>query len=147
MKISGHYTLNTNPDIVWNLLFDPEVLSRILPGVDEIEHLEDKKYKVISEVKIGPVRGRFSGDMELISHVEHEQMSVVIDQKSKIGNARATIDIQLENGAGQTTKITYHGEASLAGTLARMGQRIIGGVVSTLAKQVFQELEKELNNN
>lgn len=147
MNISGQYTLKTNPETVWGLLFDQDVLARVLPGVDRIEHLTDQKYKVISDVKIGPVRGRFDGDMELLSHKVHERMSVVIDQKSKIGNARATININLKNSADGTTDINYTGDAKLAGTLARMGQRILGGVVSTLSKQVFQKLEKELNNN
>ena len=34
----------------------------------------------------------------------------------------------------------------MSGMLARMGQRIVSGVVSTLSKQFFQGIESELEN-
>jgi carbon monoxide dehydrogenase subunit G len=71
--------------------------------------------------------------------------TIVMDQKSKIGNVTASIKMQL-NTIDNSTEIDYKGEAKLSGKLAMMGQRIIGGVVKSLSKQFFMALDNEIKN-
>jgi len=44
----------------------------------------------------------------------------------------------------EQTEIVFSGDAKLSGTLARMGQRLIGSVANMLIKQFFKNLEKEI---
>ena len=53
-----------------------------------------------------------------------------------MGNAVAEVAMKLISEEGGT-RIEYEGTARISGMLARMGQRIIGGVVTTLVKQFF----------
>ena len=142
MKITGTHKLPTSKEKIWSLLQDPEVLARISPGISSIERIGDDQYRAISDIKIGPVRGSFEGDLSIIDKVDLETMTMVLSQKSKIGNAEAKIVMNLEVADNDATIINYNGSAKLSGTLATMGQRIMGGVVKTLTKQVFSELEK-----
>ncbi len=144
MIIQGKYPIAASTPEVWNLLMDPEVLRRITPGISELDHLGDDKYKIISKIKIGPVKGSFVGLLEMIDKVENETTTLVINQKSKIGNVSADIKIELNTIDG-TTEINYKGEARLSGKLAMMGQRIIGGVISSLSRQFFKALNNEIN--
>jgi len=145
MIIQGNYPINASVQDVWNHLMDPEVLKKITPGISELIPQGDDKYQAISNIKIGPVKGSFEGQLELKDKVENSTATIVVDQKSKIGNVSAEIKIQL-NTIGDTTEINYHGEAKLSGKLAMMGQRIIGGVISSLSKQFFKSLDKEINS-
>lgn len=61
-----------------------------------------------------------------------------------MGNAIAEISMKLLAEEEGLTKINYTREAKMSGMLARMGQRIMSGVVSTLSKQFFQGMESEL---
>ena len=144
MIIQGKYSIEASAQDVWIHLLDPEVLKRITPGISELNPLGDDKYQAISNIKIGPVKGSFEGQLELRDKVENSTATIVVDQKSKIGNVSAEIKIQL-NTIGDTTEIDYTGEAKLSGKLAMMGQRIIGGVISSLSKQFFKSLDKEIN--
>ena len=144
MKIKGNTIVNASSDKIWNLLNDSEVLARITPGVTKLERIEGDKFNAISEVKIGPVKGKFEGLMELMDKVDEKGMKVVLDQKSKIGNAIATITMEMKPTADGKTEIHYSGEAKMSGMLARMGQRIMGGVITTLSRQFFEALEKEV---
>ncbi len=146
MKVKGNHTINASSTTVWNLLMDSEVLARITPGISELEEVGTDKYKAISNIKIGPVKASFEGQLELQDKVEQESTKVVLDQKSKIGNAVATIDIKLNNLSDNETEISYEGDAKLSGRLATMGQRIIGGVVNTMSKQFFKALNKEIES-
>lgn len=143
MIIKGKYLIVAPIHDVWNELMDPEVLKRITPGISELEPLGNDKFKAISNIKIGPVKGSFEGLLELTNKVENSRSTIVINQKSKIGNVSAEIKIQL-NSLEDTTEIEYEGEAKLSGKLAMMGQRIIGGVVSSLSKKFFEALDDEI---
>jgi carbon monoxide dehydrogenase subunit G len=145
MIIQGKYPIVASTQDVWNQLMDPEVLGRITPGISNLSHIEGDKYKAISNIRIGPVNGIFEGQLEIKDKVENTKATIVIDQKSKIGNVSAEIKMQL-NSVEKTTEIDYQGEAKLTGKLAMMGQRIIGGVIGSLTKQFFKSLSNEIEN-
>lgn len=140
MKVKGSHVLPTDVGSLWPLLQDEKVLARIAPGVSKIEKIEEDHYRAISDISIGPVRGQFEGSLSLKDKVEREAMTLVLQQKSKIGMAEATIVMYLQP-QDDNTEIAYNGTAKVSGRLASMGQRILGGVISTLSKQVFKELE------
>ena len=147
MKIKGKYSIKASPDLIWEMILNPRVLEKITPGIKTLESKGADKYVAISEVKVGPVRGDFEGDLSIENKVEKESCLVVLDQKSKIGNAKAEIGLKLIPQEDGQTEIKYEGDASMSGLLGRMGQRIIGGVVSTLSKQFFKALEAEIEHN
>jgi len=142
MKVNGKYVLNADVATLWSMLQNPDVLAKIAPGVTDIEVVEKDQFKAISEIGIGPVRGKFEGDLSIIDKVESESMTLALTQKSKIGNAEAKVIMNLLPIDDNQTEVSYEGKAKVSGRLAAMGQRILGGVVSTLSKQVFKELEK-----
>lgn len=144
MIIQGKYPIEASVQDVWNHLMDPEVLKRVTPGISELNSLGDDKYQAISNIKVGPVKGTFEGMLQLREKVENSTATIVINQKSKIGNVSAEIRLQL-NVINGLTEIDYDGDAKLSGKLAMMGQRIIGGVVSSLSKQFFNSLNQEIN--
>lgn len=147
MKINGTYQINASTDVVWKMLMDPKVLERVTPGIKKLEPKGVDSFNAISEVKIGPVRGTFEGELSVQNKVEEESCLLVVDQKSKSGNVVAEIGMKFISSDENSTEIQYTGEAKMSGMLARMGQRIMSGVVSTLSKQFFQALEKELEGD
>ncbi len=146
MKINGKHIIDASPSIVWKMILDPKVLERITPGIKTLEEKTTDLYTAISEVKIGPVRGAFEGSLAIKDKVTEESCTVTLDQKSKMGNAKAEISMKLIPTEDGKTEIQYTGDVRMSGMLARMGQRIIGGVVSTLSKQFFTALENEIEN-
>jgi len=142
MKISGDHKADTDIANLWMLLQDEEVLARISPGISRIDKISEDHYKAISDINIGPVRGSFEGELRLKDKIENETMTLELQQKSKIGNAIATIVMKLTPDGENAAFINYQGSAKVSGRLATMGQRILGGVIKTLSKQVFSELDK-----
>lgn len=145
MKIEGDYSLKASPAIIWEKLLDTETLARITPGVTHLEMTEPDQFIATSEIKIGPVQGAFKGNLAIKDKKEPEGFTLVLSQKSKIGNASAEVKLNILPQENEETKVRYEGKAKLSGLLARTGQRVIGGVVKTLAKQFFKALEVELN--
>lgn len=126
---------------------DPDVLVRVTPGISKLEQLEPDRYKAIADVKMGPVSGSFSGKMEVADKAEPEHFTLKVKQKSRIGNVSADVKIMLRELSQHETEMAFEGDAKLSGLLARTGNRVLSGVASTLTKQFFQALEKEVETS
>lgn len=145
MQLKGTHTLPAARGQLWNHLMDPEFLARVTPGVTRLERTGDDTYEAIADIKMGPVKGSFSGDLAIKDKQEPGSFVLEVSQKSKIGNVSATIDLALEPADENSTVMTFDGKAKLSGLLARMGQRVLSGVANTLTKQFFAALEEELS--
>jgi uncharacterized protein len=144
MLLNGTHTLNASPNIVWDKLMDTEILAKIVPGISKLIKLADNEFEAISEIKLGPVSGKFSGGLTLTEIIEPTTFTLNVTQNSKIGNADAEIKINLHDLGNNQTELSFEGDAKLSGLLARTGQRVLSGVANSLTKQFFENFEEEL---
>lgn len=144
MKLNGDHILTAPREIIWSMLMNPEQLAKITPGISELIREEENSFKAISEVKIGPVKGKFSGNVLLENINEPNSFDLNVKQNSKVGNVQAVVSIHLEE-MGQDTKLSFEGDAKLSGLLARTGARVVSGVANSLTRQFFEAFQKELD--
>ncbi len=146
MNLEGDYRINTTPDKLWDIFMDPNVLARITPGIKQLEKNGDNKYTAVSEIKIGPVKGIFKGELEIIDQDPPSKFTLKIKQRSKIGNVNASGIIYLGNASdlNDVTDLHFEGEVKTTGLLARTGQRVMGTVAKTLIDEFFNSLSKEI---
>lgn len=147
MQLAGKYVLHATPPTVWATLMNKDTLARVVPGISRLEQTGDHTFKSILDIKLGPISGSFTGNLQLDDLQEPNAFTLKAQQNSKIGNANAAIKIILalvdETG---DTEISFDGDVKLSGMLASMGQRVMGGVSNTLTKQFFSNLEKEIDH-
>lgn len=144
MQLKGKHLVNTAPGKVWEMLMDTDILARIVPGISRLEKTGDNTYKSIFEIKLGPVNGSFTGNLQLEDLEELKGFTLKVQQNSKIGNASAVIKIDLMPVNTDQTEIAFDGDAKMTGLLASLGQRVMSGVANILSKQFFANLDKEL---
>jgi carbon monoxide dehydrogenase subunit G len=144
MQLAGKYVLHAAPPKVWATLMNKDALVNIVPGISRLEETGDHSFKSILDIKLGPVNGSFTGNLQLADLQEPNAFTLKAQQNSKIGNANAAIKINLAPIGDGDTEIVFDGDVKLSGILASMGQRVMGGVSNTLTKQFFSNLEKEL---
>jgi carbon monoxide dehydrogenase subunit G len=144
MQFSGEHILNAAPPIIWAMLMDRDTLAKVVPGISHLEKTGDNTYKSTLDIKLGPVNGSFTGNLLLDDLNEPAGFTLKMQQNSKIGNANAAIKISLSPVDNNRTAIAFDGDVKLSGLLAGMGQRVMGGVSNALAKQFFENMEREL---
>ena len=145
MQLNGRHTVKASLSNIWEILMDPDTLARITPGIKQIENYGLNKYNVVSEIRIGPVKGTFKGDLEITDIIDMEKFTLKMNQKSKIGNVNssATIGLIPENGK---VVINFSGEAKISGLLSTTSQRLISGVAKKLTNDFFKALDSEISN-
>ena len=144
MDISGIHEFGVPREILWDYLMDPVVLAKITPGISKLEHIKGDMYKTISVIKIGPVKGSFNGKLTVENKKKPEAFDIKMEQFSKIGNAHATIKMNIKESGEDGCILNFGGHANLSGTIARTGQRVLSGVANTLTKEVFSALEQHI---
>ena len=147
MQLSGRHTVNASPVKVWAILMDTATLAKIAPGNSRLEKTGDNIYKSILEIKLGPVSGSFTGNLQMENVEVQKGFTLKGQQNSKIGNANAEIKIDLASVGDDQTEINFNGDVKMIGLLASLGQRVMSGVANTLTKQFFANLDKELSKS
>lgn len=147
MQVKGNHEFNISREQLWSYLMDPEVLAKITPGVTRLETIDTDQYKSVSDIKIGPVKGSFTGKLKVQNKNEPASFEIKMEQLSKIGNAHATVFMNLEEKENGNAALVFNGKANLSGVIARTGQRVLSGVANTLTKEVFSALEKHIEED
>jgi uncharacterized protein len=65
MTRNGEYQIAAPREVVWDKLNDPEVLKVCIPGCESLEKLSDTEFQAVAVTKIGPVKAKFKGKVNL----------------------------------------------------------------------------------
>ena len=142
MNLKGHKVVEASPALCYQLLTDPEVLVRTMPGLKRMEPIGGNKYTADLEMGVAAIRGRYAGTLEIQDAVEGQSYRLVMDGQGSGGfvNVNMKVGFQpIEKGCD----VTYEGEAKIGGTVAGVGQRMLSGVASFIMNQFFSAVAKE----
>src|SRR5262245_50482760 len=107
MNLSGTYTFNGPRTKVWDLLQDPEVLAKALPGTERLARTAEDRYEGVMKVSIGPVTAaKFDVVVLLGDKVEPERFTMQIDGKGGVGYTKGSASIALADHP-EGTELTY----------------------------------------
>ncbi len=144
MKLQGEYKFDGPRDVVWELVRDPDVLAKALPGTQSLEKVDQNTYEGKMNVRIGPVAGLFSGKLIVSNEVPPQSYTLTVEGKGGPGFGKGSGDVQLIDQGDGTTLMKYEGELQVGGTIANVGQRLIETVANSMAKQAFESLNRSL---
>ena len=143
MKIDGEYTFDAPHQMVWDAVRDPDVLGQILPGGDGITEIGENEYEGTLKIKVGPVNGKFKGNIKLLNINEPDSYDIEVDGKGAPGFVKATGNLQL-TGNGAKTDVVYSGDAKVGGRIASVGQRLIDTSAKAIVCQSLDLLNEYL---
>ena len=65
MELSDEIVINAPKEVVYAALNDPEILKQCIPGCEELIKHSDTELEAKVVLKIGPVKAKFGGDVQL----------------------------------------------------------------------------------
>jgi uncharacterized protein len=144
MDMSGEYVIAAPRETVWAALNDAEVLKACIPGCDELTKTSDTTMEAKVTQKIGPVKARFAGAVELVNIDAPAGYTIRGEGKGGVaGFAKGSADVSLTEDPGGT-KLSYTAHAEVGGKLAQLGGRLINATAKKLADQFFQNFHNHL---
>jgi len=143
MDISGSYTFNAQRDRVWDILMDPAVIASCIPGCDRFEPDGEDRYKLTLTVGLAAITGTYEGTVVLTDKIPHTSYRLVVEGQGRPGFVKGNSAIVLR-AEGETTALDVSGTVQTGGAIARVGQRLIGGVAKMMLDRFFACLQAKL---
>jgi carbon monoxide dehydrogenase subunit G len=144
MELKDAIIINAPLDRVYAALNDPEILRQCIPGCEELIQHSDTELEAKIVLKIGPVKARFSGNVQLDkSGAPHTFSLTGQGNGGAAGHAKGGADVTLV-ADGDTTVLTYDAKAEIGGKLAQLGSRLIQSTAKKLAAKFFQSFAEVL---
>ena len=143
MEVTATYTFDAPRQRVWELLIDPTVIAGCLPGCESMEPTGDDTYTATLTVGIAAITGRFTGTVQMADKVPPASYTLQVEGRGKPGFVNGSAEVSLaEDGAGGTTTVAVTGKAQVGGTIARVGQRLLGSVSKMMMDRFFACLQE-----
>jgi uncharacterized protein len=140
MDLTGSYTFNAPPARVWDLLMDPAAISSCIPGCERFEPDGEDRYKVRLTVGIAAMTGAYDATVVITGKVPATSYRLTVEGQGKPGFAKGNSEITLR-ADGETTVVDVSGTVQTGGPIARVGQRLIGGVSKMMLDRFFACLQ------
>ncbi len=141
MDVKGSYSFDAPVDRVWEVLLDPATLESCMPGCEKLNPLGDNRYEAIMSVGVGSVKGTYQATITLADQVPMHSYRLIVDGIGSPGFVRGEAVVSLEAQEGKTM-VRIDGEAQVGGTVARVGQRMIGTMHKMMMDRFFACLQK-----
>ena len=144
MILNGTFWFNGPRQTVWDLLQDPDVLAKALPGTERLTMSGPDRYDGVMKVSIGPMTAaKFDVRVTVGDKQPPDRFTMQIDGKGAVGFARGTAAVSLQDQDGGTA-MDYTSDVQIGGRIASVGQRLIESVSRMMMRQALEALDREL---
>jgi carbon monoxide dehydrogenase subunit G len=145
MDIAGSYTFDAAPDRVWAVLMDPAAIAACIPGCERLEPDGEDRYKARLAVALAAITGTYDGTVTVAEKVAPTSYRLIVEGQGRPGFVKGNAQLTLR-GEGAQTIVDVSGTVETGGTIARLGQRLIGGVAKMMQDRFFTCLKTKLNS-
>ena len=139
MKIAGSTTLNLPPERAYEMMQDPEVLARAMPGCEALERIGPDEYRMKMKMALASLSGAFEGKVKITDQTPPSSFRLLVEGSGKIGFMKGEGLLKLAP-AEAGTEVSYEGDVQVGGTMAAVGQRLIDGTAKMMIKRFFEKL-------
>jgi carbon monoxide dehydrogenase subunit G len=138
MDMTGEYRIPAPRQRVWEMLNDPEVLAKAIPGCESLQKISDTELQAKVKAKVGPVSATFAGKVTL-SDLDPPAAYTITGEGSGgvAGFAKGGARVQLLEDGPAATILKYEAKAEVGGKLAQIGSRLIQGTAKKMADEFF----------
>ncbi|BBE35830.1 CoxG family protein [Sphingosinicella microcystinivorans] len=147
MELNGETLIAAPRERVWAALNDPDVLAACIEGVERLERAGENRFEGTMNAKVGPVRAKFTGAVEL-SEIDAPNAYVISGEgKGGVaGFAKGKASVRLED-APDGTRLAWQASSTVGGKLAQLGARLIEGTAKAYAESFFAAFKSRVESD
>jgi hypothetical protein len=145
MHLTGTTVINAPRAAVWAALNDPDILARSIEGVEKLERVADTRFEGVLNARVGPVKARFTGGIELTEIDAPNRYVIVGEGKGGVaGFAKGSAEVMLADAPEGGTLLSYDARSQVGGKLAQLGTRLVEGAARGYAEAFFAAFKAEV---
>ena len=143
MKVSGAHLIAAPQDRAYQVLQDPAVLGRCMPGCEGLDRISDNEYAMRMKMSLGSASGLFAGKVTIADPNPPMGYRLIVEGNGKIGFMKGEGVLSLSPADGGTS-VSFDGDVQVGGTIAAVGQRLLDVTARMLIKRFFEKVNREV---
>jgi uncharacterized protein len=140
VKISGSHTLAVPQENAYQMMQDPEVLARAMPGCESLERIAENEYSMKMKMVLASLSGAFEGKVRIADQTPPSSFRLIVEGSGRPGFINGNGLLKLAPTPDGGTEVNYDGDVQVGGTIAAVGQRLLDGTAKLLIKRFFDNL-------
>lgn len=145
MRLEGKTLIAAPREKVWEFLTDATAVARCVPGLESVEVVvPDRKFRALAAVGLGSVKTRFATEVEWLDLDKPTRACMKAHGMAPGGAADATAEMTLADAPDGSTELAWTAEVSVAGTIASLAARVLGGISKKITGAFFARVRKEV---
>lgn len=138
VKLEKNYFIPASVTSAWTCLQDIKSVAACMPGAEITEQTDERHYKGIVKVKLGPAAVSFKGEIE-IKNIDTQKREIQMLGKGKDikGTSGATMDLSIRIQATENKQCELVGVSivTVTGKMASFGGRMMTQVADQILNQ------------
>lgn len=143
MQFNHTYEVAMPSQRLWYILIDVHKVAECLEGVEELNVLDDDRYEGRMQVKMGPVKLNFEGNVHVTLR-DHDQQVGTLEATARDpkagGGFKATLNMQLAPQAPECTTLQLDLDTTFLGRIGELGRPLIKKKINTMMDDFVEAL-------
>jgi carbon monoxide dehydrogenase subunit G len=133
---------------VWDFLLDVNSLATCLPGVQEMNQVDDRTFDGVISASVGPIAGTFSYRAQIVESTPPVEMLAKLQGTDSVTSSTINADVRmsLDAVAAQHTELAYHATVTINGRLAILGDMVLRTTATLMLDEFARRLRRQLEN-
>ena len=149
MIIEGKFIVQISINSAWNFFMDIESLAHCMPGLKQVEAIDDKTYRCTIEAKVAYLKFNFRGDFTITNDEPPIRVESVIkgEDRKFFSTLKSENLMELEAISEDVTMVSYKINVNIFGRLGIFGQRIIRGKAEQIAQEFIRNVQSMIKKD
>lgn len=124
-------------------MLDPEAIASCIPGCERLEPDGPDRFKAAITIGMAAITGRYEGTVVISDKVEPGSYRLSVEGQGRPGFVKGDAAITLR-ADGANTIVDVTGSVQTGGTIARLGQRLVGSAAKMMQDRFFACMQSKL---
>jgi len=146
MILDGTIDLAVPVQQAWDFLIDVNKFSTCLPGIDEINQIDDKTFNGVISASVGPISGKFNFRSMIVECRPPAQMVVRTEGTDTVTKSTVNADmtVDLRRLSDSRSQMDYKADVQIKGRLGILGDMVLRATATLILQEFAKRLHKGL---
>jgi uncharacterized protein len=144
LDFSGAPEIAAPPDVVWRRLLDHEFVASVAPGVESVQAIDDRHFKVVSGFGVGAVKLKFQLDVELSDVKPPKSLKMSARGKAPGSGVEVSTTLEIEPVPPDRSRLKWRASSEVRGTVASVGARLLKGTARKLTETFWDKFAERV---
>jgi carbon monoxide dehydrogenase subunit G len=122
---------------------DPSAIASCIPGCERLDPDGEDRYKAVINIAMAAITGHYEGTVVISDKKDTSSYQLSVEGQGRPGFVKGDATIALRPD-GSNTIVDVTGTVQTGGTIARLGQRLIGSAAKMMQDRFFACLQSKL---